>query len=133
MSRINWPNEACAQTDGSITTYIHSTVNVRIPNVRFAKPDENMSGFRIVRISNVRFTTNRPDFRHIVQPDCPITGRRNPDKCVRLSDVRAIESTKTGLEPVRMIGTGHLKSGHCKVNEPDVRNPDNIVRLTDVV
>ena len=37
-----------------------STVNVRIPDVRFGKPDENMSGYRIIRISDVRFITKRP-------------------------------------------------------------------------
>ena len=41
------------------------TVNVRIPDVRFGEPDINVSGYRIVRISDVRFTTNRPDF------ECP--------------------------------------------------------------
>ena len=51
-----------------------------------------------------------------IEPDV-----RNPDNIVRISNVRAIVSTKTGfgrfgrLEPV-----------------PNVRNPDNIVRLSDV-
>ena len=52
---------------------MYSKVDVRKPDVRFGDPDENMSGFRIVRISDVRFTTNRPVFE--LYSDI-----RNPDK-----------------------------------------------------
>ena len=39
------------------------TVNVRKPDVRFGEQDINVSGYRIVRISDVRFITKPPDFR----------------------------------------------------------------------
>ena len=58
-------------------------MDVRKPDVRFGYPDENMSGFRIVRISDVRFTTNRPDFRRRQLPERPITGRY-----IRISNAR---------------------------------------------
>ena len=38
------------------------TVNVRKPDVRFGEPDEKTSGFRIVRISDVRFIQLYPVF-----------------------------------------------------------------------
>ena len=63
------------------------TVKRRKPDVRFGKPDTIVSGFQIVRILNVRFTTNLPDFRQRQLPKrwksghkCPVIGRQLPER-----------------------------------------------------
>ena len=53
-----------------------NTVNVRIPDVRFGKPDKKASGFRRVRLSDVRLLPICPDFRHSTKR--PITGQCCP-------------------------------------------------------
>ena len=74
-----------------------------------------MSGFRIVRISNVRVVYKCPDFRHFKHFK-PKTGSKPvPNRF----------GTGFGLEhTIRTIETGRSKSGHCEVNGQDIRNPD---------
>ena len=67
---------------------IHTTVDVQKPDVRFGKPDEKASGYRIVRISDVRELTMSPDFRHIEFLLCLKSGRN-----VRISDKLAENRT----------------------------------------
>ena len=83
------------------------TVNVRKPDVRFGEPDEKTSGFRIVRLSDVRFTVNRPDFEcpnRLRELEFKLPNVRNPDK---LSGFQTFWNQnwyqnrfQTGLEPV---------------------------------
>ena len=105
-------------------------MNVRLPDVQFGKPDEKASGFRIVRISNVRDLLYRPDFRSIQLPEHPITGHLCPDfrqigAETGSKPVLALASTKTGSKPVwnrfwSIQLPERLKSGHkC----PDFRRP----------
>ena len=54
------------------------TVNVRIPDVRFGYPDENMSGFRIIRLSDVRFIQLCPVIGRLLYLKRPITGHKRP-------------------------------------------------------
>ena len=96
-----------------------------------------MSGFRIVRISDIRVVVDRPDFR---RPNRSKSGQycldfKRSDNCIDQNQFQ------TGLEPVwNRFGLERLKSGRhvrisdvrlqivrfgpCKVNGPDVRNPD---------
>ena len=90
----------------------YNTVERRKPDVRFGKPDKILSGFRRVRFSEVR-----------------------------LSNVRAIESsesTKTGSKLVlNRFRTGfgqfgrYIRISNAQIDS-GIRNPDNIVRLSDV-
>ena len=73
-------------------------MTVRIPDIRFGRPDANMSGFQRVRLSDVRLILICPDFRHIVQPEGPITGHLCPD--FRRSRPNRFQ---TGLEPVLVL------------------------------
>ena len=86
------------------------TVDVRIPDVRFGYPDKNMSGFRHIRLSDVRFIPLYPVFRRPIDLERLKTGRyirfKRPKtgRYIRFSDVLEPKPVwnqfRTGLEPV---------------------------------
>ena len=90
--------------------YLRISDNVNCPNVW--NPDN------IVQLSDVE----------------PVPNVWNPDVYVRILNIQTFgtgSNRPNWPKPVRnrfwsiwSIGTGHSKSGRCKVNEPDVRNPD---------
>ena len=132
-----------------------NTVDVRIPDVRFAKPDINLSGYRMSR-----FRTSESQFSK-----CPDFGQRSITERSKSGhycpDFRHLEPVlnpkplpnrfQTSLELV--LGLKCLKSGRLcpdfersvdwdsgirnpnivTVNGPDVWNPDKCVRLSDSV
>ena len=65
------------------------TVDVRKPDVRFGDPDENMSGFRHVRLSDVQFIQLYPVLRRRQLPERLKSGHKCP---VQTSDNRTFMS-----------------------------------------
>ena len=87
----------------------------RKPDVRFGEPNEKASGFRIVRISNVRDLLYCPDFRSIQLPERLKSGH----KCPVIGRLLYLKRLKSGR-----FQTGRLKSGqYC----PDFEHSGNCI------